>query len=251
MEKFVQKINISSYQTNLYGQVSVCSLFQFMLEAAWSHAQVMDWGYDHLQTRNMFWVLSRCFFEIEKYPSWQDEITLNTWSAGTDGMYAYREFLIENGKKEVLLRGNTAWLILDLDSKKIVLLKDHKETFPKYNGNSVCRDPKRIRVKKHHDSMQFSPVLFSDLDINRHFNSVKALERALDQFGIDFLNRHEPAGIEINYIKEGLAGDQLAVVTNQLEQLKYQSVIVRESDKADLSSMEITWRKRNHTESIV
>lgn len=244
MEKYTRKINIQSFHTNQYGKASVCSLFQFMLEAAWSHAQVMDWGYDQLQSQHMFWVLSRMYIDVEKYPSWQDTFTLNTWSAGTDGVYAYREFILENENKEVLLRGNSAWLILDTDSKKIVLLKDYKATFPRYNGTSVCREPKRIRPKNHPEQMLFSPVLFSDLDVNRHFNSVKVLERVLDQFGIDFLNEHEPAAVEINYLKEGLAGDRLAVVTNQLKENKYQSTIVRESDSADLSTMEISWRER-------
>lgn len=244
MEKFTTQIAVQSYQTNHYGKASVCSLFQFMLEAAWAHAQVMDWGYDHLQSQNMLWVLSRMYVEVERYPAWQDTITLNTWSAGTDGVYAYREFVLENENHEVLLRANTAWLILDAESRKIVLLRAHEDTFPRYSGKGVCREPKRIRPKKCTRQLQYVPVLFSDLDVNKHFNSVKALERVLDHFGIDFLNEHEPASVEINYLKEGLAGDQLAVATEHLTDHKYQSTLVRESDHAELSTMVIKWRSR-------
>ena len=244
MEKYIQKINIQSYQTDQYGKASICSLFHFMLEAAWAHAKVMDWGYDQLQSQNMFWVLSRMYVKVEKYPAWQDQIALSTWSAGTDGMFAYREFILENAKREILLSGNTAWLILNAETKKIILLREYMETFPRYKGTSACREPRRIRPQKHHEAMQFFPVLFSDLDINKHFNSVKALERVLDDFGISFLNKYEPESIEINYLKEGLPSDLLAVSSDQTGEHEYQSSIIRESDQADLSTMNISWRER-------
>ena len=245
MEKYIQKINIQSYQTDQYGKSSVCSLLHLMLEAAWAHAKVMDWGYDQLQSQHMFWVLSRMYVQVENYPSWQDNITLNTWSSGTDGIYAYREFILVNEQGEKLLTANSAWLILDVTTKKIMLLRDYMETFPRFNGNSVCREPQRLRAHKHHSELSFSPVLFSDLDINKHFNSVKSMERVLDHFGIDFLNRNEPESIEINYLKEGLAGDRLAVSTEKSTENSYFSSIIRESDLAALSTMKTTWRKRN------
>lgn len=244
MNKYIETIPIHSFQTNHFAEATVPSIFNFMLEAAWAHAQKMDWGYDLLQQQKMFWVLSRLYVEIEKFPKWQEKITLNTWSAGTDGVYAYREFILKNENNEVILTGNTAWLILDTESKKIILLKDQKETFPRFNGQDVCREPKRLRFKKTDANLVYKPVLFSDIDVNHHFNSIKALERVLDDYGIDFQNQHEPATIEINYLKEGLPGDSMAVSRHALSETKYQSALIRESDQAELSTFEIEWRKK-------
>lgn len=245
MEKFIQDLTIQSAQTDQFGKASVCALFHFMLEAAWAHAQVMDWGYEDLQQHHMFWVLSRLYMEIEQYPSWQDEIVLNTWSAGTDGMYAYREFILRNRKGEIVLKANTAWLILNLTTKRIVRLNDYKETFPKLATLSPCREPQRLRPAKPAAQLNFLPVLFSDLDINKHFNSVKSLERVIDHFGIDFLNHYEPSAIEINYLKEGLAGDTLAVSAEQTGPAQSQASVVRENDQATISVLQISWRPRN------
>ena len=52
MEKYQEKIIIKSYQTNQYGTTSIAALFHIMLEAAWAHAQIMDWGYDDLKNNN-------------------------------------------------------------------------------------------------------------------------------------------------------------------------------------------------------
>lgn len=244
MEKYQEQLAIKSYHTNQYGQASISSLFNILIEAAWAHAQVMDWGYDSLKSNNLFWVLSRMYFQVEKYPSWQDQIFLNTWSAGTDGMYAYREYIVEDEKGEVLLRASSAWLILDMETRKIFRLSDFRTTFPKRIDANACRAPKRIKADSHSEMMNYFPVLFSELDINKHFNSVKYMERVLDDFGVDFLNSNEPAELEVNYLKEGQAGDQIAVTRTQLSENEYLNCLVRESDGADLCVMKIVWRAR-------
>jgi medium-chain acyl-[acyl-carrier-protein] hydrolase len=244
MEKYQEQLSIKSYHTNQYGQASISSLFNILIEAAWAHAQVMDWGYDSLKNNNLFWVLSRMYFQVEKYPAWQDQITLNTWSAGTDGMYAYREYILENEKGEVILRASSAWLILDMETRKIFRLSEYRDTFPKRIDADACRAPKRIKPDTHPENLNYFPVLFSELDINKHFNSVKYMERVLDDFGIDFLNNHEPAELEVNYLKEGQAGDRIAVTYTQLSESENLNCLVRESDGADLCVMRIVWRDR-------
>lgn len=244
MEKYQEQLTIKSYQTNQYGKASIASLFNIMLEAAWAHAQIMDWGYDDLKNHNLFWVLSRFYLQVEKYPEWQDQITLNTWSAGTDGIYAYREYILEDESGNVLLRASSAWLILDMDSRKIFRLNDYKTTFPKRIEANSCRNPKRIKPDAHSGNLNYSPVLFSELDINKHFNSVKYVERVLDDFGIDFLNTYEPAELEVNYLKEGVAGDSIAVTRTQLAEHEFLNCLVRKSDGADLCAMRIVWRER-------
>ena len=244
MEKYQECLTIKSYQTNQYGQASIASLFNMLIEAAWAHAQVMDWGYDSLKSNNLFWVLSRMYFQVEKYPAWQDQVILNTWSAGTDGIYAYREYILENEKGEILLKASSAWLILDMESHKIFRLSEYRTTFPKLVDSKACRNPKRIKPDIHSTNLNYFPVLFSELDINKHFNSVKYVERVLDDFGIDFLNSHEPAELEVNYLKEGQAGDRIAVTRTPLAGSEYLNCLVRESDGADLCVMKIVWRAR-------
>jgi medium-chain acyl-[acyl-carrier-protein] hydrolase len=245
MEKYQEKIIIKSYQTNQYGKASIAALFNIMLEAAWAHAQIMDWGYDDLKSNNLFWVLSRLYLQVEKYPSWKDEITLNTWSAGTDGMYAYREFIVENQQGEIVLKASSAWLILDMDTRKIFRLSDYKATFPRVIDDNACRNPKRIKPDAHTGKLNFYPVLFCELDINKHFNSVKYVERVLDDYGIDFLNEHEPAELEVNYLKEAVAGDAIAVTRTQISENEHLNCLVREADGIDLCVMQIYWRQRN------
>jgi len=246
MEKYIVETSIASYQTDQFGRVSLCSLLQLMLESAWYDSQRNNIGFKQLKSKNLLWVLSRLYVEVEDYPSWLDKISIKTWYSGTDGIYAFREYLITDEDGKTLLKANSLWLVLDNDTRKVILLKNFND-FPAPNGGYVCRLPRKIRLKEKAEDLNFSPVLFSDLDVNKHLNSVRSLERIIDHFGIDFLNTNEIDSLEINYLKEGHGGDSLAVSVNKKDENIYEGSLIRKADSADLISVILKWRERKTT----
>ena len=244
MEKYIEKYKIKSFHADQYGQVSISSLFNFMIEAASEHAQKMEWGFDKLQKDKLFWVLSRMYIEVERYPRWQEKIIIKTWPSGTDGMFAHRNFTIESSTGELILRANSCWLILNADTRKIFLLRAYRNTFPRLENSLDCRTPQRIKPPKHQTEISYHPVLYSELDINKHFNSVKYLDRVLNDLGTDFLDKYEPSRIEVNYLKEGMPTDSLGINHLQTDSSESLIGIARESDGIDLFSAKLQWRDR-------
>ena len=247
MEKYTVETSIASYQTDQFGKVSLCSLLQLMLESAWFDSQRHNIGFKQLKSKNLLWVLSRLYVEVDHYPLWLDKISIKTWYSGTDGIYAFREYLITDENGKTLLKANSLWLVLDNDTRKVILLKNFND-FPAPNGGYVCRLPMKIRLKGKTEVSNYSPILFSDLDVNKHLNSVKSLERIIDNFGIDFLNKNSIKSLEINYLKEGHGGDFLAVSVNKKDENIYAGSLIRQSDSADLISVILKWRERKVTE---
>jgi len=243
MEKYTVKTSIASYQVDQFRKVSLCSLLELMLESAWYDSTNHNVGFSQLKGKHLFWVLSRLYVEVIHYPLWLDKISITTWYSGTDGIYAFREYLITDDKGNTLLKANSLWLVLDLETKKVVVLKKFND-FPAPDGGYVCRLPRKIRLKEKAEDIHFSPVLFSDLDVNKHLNSVRSLERIIDHFGIDFLNKNEVESLEINYLKEGHSGDFLAVSVNKKDENIYTGSLIRQSDSADLISVILKWRER-------
>ena len=58
------------------------------------------------------------------------------------------------------------------------------------------------------------------------------------------MNSHEPSELEVNYLKEGQAGDSIAVTSTQILENEHLNCLVRETDGADLCVMRIGWRER-------
>lgn len=245
MMRYQKEFFVHSYEINQFGNASLSSIFNYLNEIAWEHAQKLDWGFDALKRNNYYWVLSRIYIQIEKYPKWQDKITVETWPTGTESIYAYREYAVKNEQNEVIIRASSAWLVLDLDSKRIIRPDTLSDSFQKFAQHKICRYPDRIKPNGSKENLSFSPVLFTDLDINQHFNSVKYVERALNFYGIDYLNKNEVAEIEVNYLKEGMPGDSIAVCQTQLTESEHMVAMIRESDLADLCSIRISWKNKN------
>lgn len=242
--RYQKEFAIHSYETNRYGNASLSSIFNFLIEIAWEHAQNLDWGFDSLKSNNLFWVLSRVYIQVEKYPKWQDNITVETWPTGTENIYAFREYAIKNDQGEIIIRASSAWLILDQESKRIIRPDSLTDNFKSFAQAKICRYPVKMKTTSRAENLNFVPVVFTDLDINQHFNSVKYVERALNNFGISFLNDHEAQEIEVNYLKEGMPEDLLAVSQIPVSENEDMVSLVRESDNVDLCTMKITWRKK-------
>lgn len=242
--KYKKEFAIHSYEVNRFGQASLCSIFNFLNEIAWEHAQVLNWGFEALKNHRLFWVLSRISVQIEKYPLWQEKIIVKTWPCGTDGMFAYREFQLENTAGEIIIRASSAWLILDLDTKRIFRLGTLRNDFPNLTEEPSIKRPERIKIQEHVNSLSFEAVHFTDIDINQHFNSVRFVERALNNIGIEFLDHHEVNYMEVNYLKEGLPDDRIAVSRVNISNKEEIISLVRESDQADLCIIKIGWKQR-------
>ncbi|HBL76311.1 MAG: hypothetical protein A2W90_09540 [Bacteroidetes bacterium GWF2_42_66] len=242
--RYKKDFTIHSYETNRFGKASLSSVFNFLIEIAWEHAQKLDWGFDALRSNNLFWVLSRVFIQVEKYPEWQEKVTVETWPTGTEGIYAFREYAITNEQNEVIIRASSAWLILDQESKRIIRPDSLTDNFRNFAQSKICRYPVKIKTNGRSENLVFAPVNFTDLDVNQHFNSVKFVERALNSFEISFLSRNKVIEIEVNYLKEGLPQDSLAVSRVSVTENEDIVSLIREADGVDLCTMKISWKAR-------
>ncbi|MFW6310296.1 MAG: acyl-[acyl-carrier-protein] thioesterase [Prolixibacteraceae bacterium] len=241
--KHKQHLKTKSYFINRFGQLSDSYLFYQMQDIAWEHADILGYGYDQLKKDQQFWVLARLLVKIDRRPEWGEDFTLETWSRGTDGFFGYRDynFLDEAGKS--IIKGTSSWLVLDLKTKRIVRISNFGE-FPKYDENSLGTDAQKVRSPRSEQKPEFSPVRFNEIDINQHFNTGRYIERITDSYDCEFHKNNELAEFEINFLKEGMPDDKLAVKKEETVKDSHLCSVVRELDGKDLVRARLVWRKR-------
>jgi acyl-ACP thioesterase len=218
-------------------------MFYQMQEIAWEHANILGFGYERLKKENQFWVLSRLHVKINRRPEWRELFNLETWSRGTDGFYGYRDFNFTDRENNSIIQSTSSWLILDQNTRRIVRLNNFKE-FPEYSESSFGSNPVRLKPPHSDEKLKFSPVLFNEIDINQHFNTGRYIERITDSYSFDFHESYEISELEVNFLKEGMPDDMLAVKKEKVDELTHICSVIRESDKADLIIARIVWRNR-------
>ena len=237
------KVLVKSYNINRFGELSTSFLFYQMQEIAWEHAHILGFGYDHLKQDQLFWVLSRLWVKIERIPVWKDNLILETWSRGTDGFFGYRDFLFYDEAGAVIIKATSSWLVLDAASKRIKRLSDFPG-FEPYNESVFGFNASRVESPATGHPPDFTPVLFNEIDINQHFNTGRYLERIIDSYDFQFHAKNELVEFEVNFSKEGMPHDRLAVKRQIVNNGEHLCSVARESDGSDLIRAKLIWKSR-------
>lgn len=235
---------VHSYHTDVNQKITLPVLFSFMQESAWEHAAINNFGFEYLKELNLFWALSRFKVIIHKYPKWKEVLQMETWSKAPDGLMAYRDFEVFNYKREKVLSASSAWLILDMDTRRPQRMAILEEKFPLIKDRMAIADPLSKLTQMECDEIVGNVTAqYSAIDVNGHVNNIKYIEWVLDSFPYEFINKYEVSQIEINYLHEMYAGEQCTIYCKEFEDMQYFAKLVR-SDGKEVVKMLFSLRKR-------
>jgi len=240
--KQIKDLSVKSYYIDRTGKLSVSFMFYQMQEIAWENANTLGLGFEHLRKDQLFWVLSRLLVRIKRMPAWKEKFTLETWPRGSDGFYAYRDFRFRDETGADIIAATSSWLALDLQTKRIKKLSDFKE-FPYIDENIIGQNAGKVESPESGEPLVYTPVLFNEIDINQHFNSGRYIERIIDSYSFEMHEKYELSEFEINFMKEGMPGDRLAIKKQKTDEFNHLCSVVRENGETELVKARLLWEK--------
>lgn len=211
--RFTQNIIVPCYDTDASWRLKPSSFMDLAQEAANLHANILGFGYDDLIVSHTAWVLSRMHIEFLDTPVWRDDITLHTWHKGLNRLFFLRDFLLTDKNGKVKVRATTSWLVLNLDTRRIV--RDPKFT----DEGTICTDnaldtpADKVKMPK-----DISPelvmehvVAYSDVDMNGHTNNAMYMHWAMDAVDYSIASSRPVKSLTINFNHETRYGDTVAL----------------------------------------
>jgi medium-chain acyl-[acyl-carrier-protein] hydrolase len=238
--------SISFYEVDTKNEVFLPVLWTFMQETAWHHADHLEVGYSDLREQNYFWVLSRLSIQMEEYPRWGEQIRVKTWLTGTGRLLAFRQFSITDSKGKVIGAANSAWLVLDLKSRrpqKIGPVFKHIEHL--FDGLPAAEEPEKIPAPVHPKMEKSYTVRYSDIDMHHHVNNIKYIEWILDSFPFEMNQTHQTHTFEINFLGESSHGDEISIYTESMRESPFAFLhsVVRKKDDRELCRARTEWNR--------
>lgn len=206
---FERSFEILSFQVNGNGFLKWSSLGDILQEVAWQHADSAAFGQE-LFARGLMWVLSRFQIKVHQMPAWGDTVIVKTAGRGIYNLFALREFEITDENGQVLVSAMSAWLLLDINSKRP---QRPSQVLPKNLFNPNTDDellPKKIMLPNEMEPGLRLMVLPSDLDMNEHVNNVSYLRWIEDQCALKGVRFSE---LHINYLAEAIQEDEMRLMT--------------------------------------
>jgi medium-chain acyl-[acyl-carrier-protein] hydrolase len=233
--------NIRSYHTDLNRRLSIPTLCSFFQDIAGNHTVECGVGWEVMQEQNVFWVLSRLKIEVINYPVWREKIRISTWSMGTDGLFAYRNFKVEDSDGALLIKATSMWLMVNTETRRLIRPGDYMRDFPLCSDRLMDNDLEKIPSLAEPFFFEPARVSFTETDMNLHMNNVCYIERIINTNDFNFLVNNQIYDFEINFLKEAVPGDLLRVGQESVDEKEFLNNLVRE-DGTEMVRTRIKWK---------
>ncbi len=222
---------IDAAQGNAQGELALTQLVKWMLDSATMHAESWGVGYSTLIKEKHGWVLARLGVEMTAFPAIGDTLVLETWIESYNPHFSARNYCFTNVSGDCFGYARTIWSVINMETRRSVDICN----FSQMERLVPDRECPMALLSKIRDVNEGEAVLYtvkySDIDLNRHVNSVKYIEHLLDLFSLQQYDEYLLSRFEINYINEVRYGENLKLFNAKNLQNEYFLAIKNEENE--------------------
>ncbi len=248
---FTRKLKVRLSEVDPWALLKVQSIFDWFQDAGCEHAAQLGMSAADLLVRNFTWVLLKYQVRVSRYPIWNEDVTLTSWRAPLNDLYDLREFRVTDACGETIITGNSAWVIMDFNTRKPTRLSRCLNEEQREDMGLIPDSFERILpVKEPRYTTDFR-VRISDLDFNRHVNNSIYIGWALEALPESFLSRHLPTELEVRFVREIARGRAVLseAQTDETFDKAYLHRISGKDGEGELMRMRTIWQPMDQFDS--
>jgi acyl-ACP thioesterase len=182
-----------------------------MLNVAGTDAHNKGFGVEVLQDNSYTWVLLRFSIEIATRPAQYDNITIDTWINDFNRLSSTRNFRMQRDNTTIA-SGVSQWCVLNMETRQSVDMSMMKDAHDKFivSEPSPIAPPARLRAIEASTTIS-RPVVYSDIDFNRHVNTLRYVDMIFDTLPLDVIEKSEALRMDINFLAEARYGEIISI----------------------------------------
>ncbi|MCL1938927.1 MAG: thioesterase [Candidatus Azobacteroides sp.] len=234
---------VESYVCDFTEKATLTVICNFILDAASIHAQQRGFGYEQISKAKAAWVLSRLSIEMYEYPCHNQHLTVETWVENVSRFFTQRCFRFISPNEKVLGYARTIWAAIDIATRRPIDIPAWRPDLLEYlYAEKECPIDKMNKipeVENEEPTIGYT-VRYSDMDINKHMNSVKYIEHIINVFDLNMFKEKFIQKLEIVYLAEGNFGDKLKLYKREISPDEY--LIDTKKGKESICRSRIIWK---------
>ncbi len=212
----IEKFRVPAEDIDANGEMKFFRICSYLFKMATNHAMKLNYGFEDMQKENHYWVLSRLLVHVNNYPEFDQNIIIETWTKGTNRLFALRDFCITDQANNVLVLAATAWLALDKATGRPGRPEYMAQFHSLHAGRHAIQEvPGKIDPPEPGLLEASIPVHYSDLDINKHVNAGRYIAWIQDQFPLEHYQHNQINSFQINYHNETRFGETVQLYFSQ------------------------------------
>jgi len=192
-------------------QATLVTIGDCILQVAGEDADRKGWGVGDLNLHHAAWVLSRFAVELKRRPRQHETIRIETWVSEVGRMTTTRNFRLWEMAGGLIGASVSNWAMIDLSTRMPLNLREviafngsvREEPSPIVHPGKIARvEP--VRTVSH-------TAAYSDIDFNRHVNSMKYLQWIVDMLPETWHTERHCSRYTLNFLHEVHYGDLLQI----------------------------------------
>ncbi len=199
------------------------------------HSEIAGYGLFNREVTRKTWLLLNWKVEVIKRPLYNEVINVETWSRGMDRYYAYRDFRITDKDNNIIIKGTSKWILVDIDKRKPIKISDEvgDAYFPE--NNSVFEDNtiEKIKIPNDYISVINYKITKNMIDINNHLHNIYYMDIAKEALPDELINT-EFNKFEIMYKNEIKDGENVKAFYSKSDDIHY--VVIKSEDESIIHS---------------
>lgn len=189
-----------------HGTVTLPGIINYFQDCSTFQSEDIGVGREVLQKKKRAWILSYWQVIVERYPKMGEQITVETFSSGFQGLFGKRNFVMydENGNQAAC--AHSLWVYLDMESGRPV--RPDKEEIEAYGEEPPLEMPyedRKIKLPEETKDLPEFPVRKYHIDTNEHVNNCQYVQMALEVIPEEMRVRK----LRVDYKKSAVLGDMI------------------------------------------
>ena len=211
IEKYSKTLPIQFSETNFKLKLKLFSLVNKMQETSSLHAEALGMGYDALETHGLGWIISRYKITMTRYPSWEENLTIETWPSGIDRLFAMRRFRIYDENKVQIGSIHCAYILISTKTGRIQRISALPVPLPIIEDDEKAEELQKLEMIGTLVSTCKRQVHYTDIDLNMHMNNACYVQWIEDCFPLEKHEDMEIRDLQVNFISGAKLGEEVEI----------------------------------------
>lgn len=209
MAPFVSEHIVSYSDCDASGRLRISALLRLCQELAEKHSSSLGCGRkDLFNEYGLVWVITRNQFNIRRYPTAGEKVTLETYTAPARRVFYPRCFVLRDGEGRAIAESATLWVLVDVRTRAMTDRREMKKAEwdmgipPAIDRFMAPPEPAG------EEEITLRTAVYSDMDVNAHVNNTRFLDWLCDALGTQALTKRPVVSFLIDYhheVREGQA----------------------------------------------
>lgn len=245
MNPYFEKFKVRAAEIGPYGTVKPTAVINYFQEAAWQHAGLLGVSVPALMEKGHTWVLHRLFLRIVTPLMQNQQVEIETWPSDIERFFTFRDFRFRNDQKELVAEGCTAWVVIDINKRKLIPMPDYITAGDFAIENNHLPHP----VEKLPDPTELVDgpgfrVYYQHLDQNNHVNNVHYLEWMLASVPQDYFLHMELKEVDIQFKSECRLNDEIVSGFKQMSDDRILLSLKEKHSQREVATAISLWREK-------